>query len=156
MTSRAPYVAASDTSRARAAIEDADGTTQRLRDQITEWLDSAGPQGLTWSEIGAVTNYHHGQISGALSTMHKHGEIVQLRTIRNRCHPYIHCRYADLYNPNELNYEPVKTRGNAVLDVADELAAAVHDLRHGRGDMAAKYNRAWDALDAYRTARGPQ
>jgi len=65
----APYVAASDTSRARAQREDASGTTTARRRQILELLTEAGTTGATWKELADLTNLHHGQVSGTLSKL---------------------------------------------------------------------------------------
>ncbi len=57
----APYVAESDTSRARAQREDTNGTTWRRRDEILNHLRDIGINGAIWSDLAELTGSHHGQ-----------------------------------------------------------------------------------------------
>jgi hypothetical protein len=47
---------------------------QSDRTTLLSNLDLAGVQGATWKTIGQILNLHHGQVSGALSNLHKAGE----------------------------------------------------------------------------------
>ena len=141
----APYVAASDTSRARAQREDTNGTTRTRRTELLTLLRVAGPRGATWADLSAITLYHHGQISGALSKLHENGDVFQLRETRNGCHPYVHAEYRADYPDNEVNDEPVKTRAGRRADLLEAVAAAAHELCVTQSSNAAAK---WNALRA--------
>ena len=141
----APYVGASDTSRARAQNEDAKGITTRRRQGISDLLRSEYTYGMTWAEIAKVTNLHHGQVSGALSKLHEMGFVFQRRDTRNGCHPYVHADFRDQFDDNEVNDEPVKTRGTALREQYEALETAARDLCYGQSLGAAQK---WDTLRA--------
>lgn len=69
-------------SRERAQREAEDGTAAARQRSILGMLKEAGSIGLTWKEIADKTGQHHGQVSGALSAMHKEGQIVALKMDR--------------------------------------------------------------------------
>lgn len=52
-------------------------------------LSEAGSDGLTWREAADIVGEHHGVVSGALSEMHRRGEIVRLTKTRMRCKVYV-------------------------------------------------------------------
>lgn len=141
----APYVAESDTSRARAQREDANGTTGYRRAGILALLDDEGVYGAIWAELAKRTGYHHGQISGALSKLHEMGHVFQLRQTRNGCHPYVHRNYRKHYLDEEVNDAPVKTRASRRVEALETVAQAAHDLCHAQ---AANTAAAWNALRA--------
>jgi hypothetical protein len=124
----APYVAASDTSKARAQREDASGATRERRRQLLDLLAEAATYGATWKELADATGLHHGQVSGALSKLHENGDIFQLVATRNGCHPYIIAQYRDDFYDEERNDEPVKTRNNARVAALEAVAKAAYDL----------------------------
>jgi len=71
----------SATSRTRAEREAQDGTLSRRQASILSLLEKAKWNGHTVIELRDPSPYglgHHGQVSGALSNMHKAGEIVAL------------------------------------------------------------------------------
>lgn len=70
----------STTSRARAEGEDASGATTYRQARILDHLDIVGPVGLTAKELGTRLGVHHGQASGALSSLHKAEMITRLAT----------------------------------------------------------------------------
>lgn len=49
----------------------------------------AGEEGITWRELSAITGWHHGQASGALSNLHRTGYITRLADRRDRCGIYV-------------------------------------------------------------------
>lgn len=142
-TINAPYVAASDTSRARALREDANGTTRHRQNELLALLHEAGTTGATWQELATITGLHHGQISGTLSKLHQNGDVFQLKTTRNGCHPYIVAAYRDDFYDYERNDEPVKIRANARMTALEDVARAAHELCYGQGKSAAEQ---WNAL----------
>jgi hypothetical protein len=136
-------VTASDTSLERALAEDANGTTAARCNLILEHLKMR-THGLTWAELGAMLNLHHGQVSGALSIMHKNGQIFALRAKRNRSHPYVHACYRDLYEPTHRFDEPVKTKARQEREALQELLEAVDALLD---------QTTWDTIRRLRVAR---
>lgn len=81
--------AGSDASHDRALAEALDGTLSKRQAVIVTMLGNVGPSGMTWLEVAARTGWHHGQASGALSTLHKIGRIARLQDRRDRCHIYV-------------------------------------------------------------------
>lgn len=139
----APYVAASDTSRARAVREDANGTTTDRRRHILDLLTEAGTVGATWKELADLAGLHHGQVSGTLSKLHENGEVFQLRVTRYGCHPYLIAAYRDDFYDYERNDEPVKTKNNARIAALEAVAQAAYDLCYTQSTNAGAK---WDAL----------
>lgn len=139
----APYVAASDTSKARALREDADGTTARRRLQLIQLVEETGVVGATWKELADITGLHHGQVSATLSRLHENGHVFQLVATRNGCHPYVTDTYRDDFYDYERNDEPVKTRKNARVAALEEVAKAAYDLCYSQ---SANAGQKWDAL----------
>jgi hypothetical protein len=120
-------------SKQRAKREAQDGTRSQRHKKIAKLLDWSGAEGATWKQLGETLGLHHGQISGALSNMHKNGEVFTLVEQRDRCHPYVHIKYRDCYDPSQRFDEPVKTA--SVLrqeelelwkQVAQDLAEALY------------------------------
>ena len=139
----APYVGASDTSRARAINEDLAGTTTKRRKQISDIVRAEFTQGMTWAELADATGLHHGQVSGALSKLHEMGRLFQRRDTRNGCHPYVHADFRGQFDDNEVNDEPVKTRSTVLREAYEQLETAAHNLCYGQASNAAAK---WDAL----------
>jgi hypothetical protein len=79
----------SDTSRARAIDADRDGTTTDRQMRTIRLLSDSGVAGLTWREMSDISGEHHGQVSGALSVLHKEGKIARLSESRLRCKVYV-------------------------------------------------------------------
>lgn len=62
-------------------------TTSRRSDTSTvtlRALDNAGTTGLTWRDLAAVLGVHHGSASGALSRLHRLGQIDRLARQHSR------------------------------------------------------------------------
>lgn len=139
----APYVGASDTSRARAINEDLKGITTRRRQQVSDYVRAEYTYGATWSEIANATGLHHGQVSGALSKLHEMGFIFQVRETRNGSHPYVHADFRNEYHDDEVNDEPVKTRGTVLREAYEALELAAWELCYGQSKNAGEK---WDAV----------
>lgn len=93
----------------------------------------ANPDGLTWKQLGTLMNLHHGQISGALSNLHKAGAVFMLNKQRDRCHPYCHAKWRINYTAEERIDEPVKTKGNQRKDDLELLLILVQTgIKFGR------------------------
>ena len=132
----APYVGASDTSRARAQREDANGTTKQRRSHFLQLLNETGVTGATWQELAHITGLHHGQVSGTLSKLHENGDVFQLKVTRNGCHPYLLSQYREDFYDYERNDEPVKTRNNARMAALEAVAKAAYDLCYSQAKFA--------------------
>jgi hypothetical protein len=104
----------------RATTEADNGTSTERARLILAHL-RGDPYGMTWKELGEALGLHHGQISGALSNLHKSGHVFMLRQQRNKCHPYVHSIYRDQYTPEQRIDEPVKTKSNQRLTDLEEL-----------------------------------
>ena len=105
---------------ARATREAATGISNERAERILATI-MYNPDGWTWKELGQHLGLHHGQISGALSNLHKSGHVFMLRQQRNRCHPYVHSKYRDQYRPDQRIDEPVRTSSNKRKDDLEEL-----------------------------------
>jgi hypothetical protein len=147
------YIATSDTSKARAQREDAEGITSKRRREILAHVINAGANGIIWAEIGRATGLHHGQVSGALNALHELGVVAQLTEIRNRCHPYIDAQYIDQYEPHQVQLEPRKSAASQYVEVLEELAEAAYNVAYRQTNGAA-YNRLRKAIDEVRRHQG--
>lgn len=145
----APYVGASDTSRARAVNEDLAGTTTRRRQQVADLVRAEYTHGMTWAEVAKRTGLHHGQVSGALSKLHEMGRLFQVRETRNGSHPYVHADFRNEYRDDEVNDEPVKTRGTVLRETYEALELAAWNLCYGQ---SANAGQKWDDLRQALTA----
>lgn len=67
------------------AVEQLPKTAQTCLDLL-----EAGPDGLTWAELGARRGWHHGTSSGVLSRLHAQGRVVRTRTYRDGSAVYLH------------------------------------------------------------------
>lgn len=107
----------------RAHREAATGiSSERARNILNLMIkDPRNPEGWTWKELGDHFGLHHGQISGALSNLHRAGEIFMLRTQRNKCHPYVHAMYRHQFTDDQRIDAPVKTKSNQRLSDLEEL-----------------------------------
>ena len=88
------HVAGSETSKARAMAEDESGVTASRQKQILEALQK-NPVGYTWKELAGRLDLHHGQISGALSALHKDGWVFALKRERGGSQIYMHYSFRD-------------------------------------------------------------
>jgi hypothetical protein len=79
----------SDTSQARAERERDNGTKSFREIETLSWLALAGENGLTYAELGRKADWHHGQSSSVLSTLHKTGRVARLTTRRNGAKVYV-------------------------------------------------------------------
>lgn len=80
----------SDTSRERAEREAAGGAAAYRQGRILDMLANAGTIGLTYIEIADKLGKRGGAVTGALSSMHKAGQIAALKyDRRNGCGVYV-------------------------------------------------------------------
>ena len=140
---RSGSVLASDTSRERAELEDSNGTTANRANDVLETL-KLRRDGLTWFELAALLNLHHGQASGCLSMLHKGAQVFALRKKRGKCHPYVHIAYRNLYPASERLDEPVKTKATIEREALAGLLIAVDNLLQSQ---------TWDTITSLRVAR---
>lgn len=102
-------------------------------------------EGCTWRQLQLLLrkqgiDAHHGQISGALTGLHKDNRVFYLLTTVDGSHPYVHSAHKARYSP-ELRVDNPKT--TKWREVADQLYLAMTDV--DTTDVQ------WDkALDHYR------
>lgn len=114
----------------RAYREAADGTATARQATIVALLSDAGPVGMTWAEIGRRTGEHHGQVSGALSSMHKEGRVAVVKgERRDRSGVYV--------LPTHLNGRDTvpfkgKGTGRSRRDLEDSYGEAVGEIERLR------------------------
>ena len=96
-------------SQQRAKREASNGAVTERARLILRLLE-AKPEGMTWKELGSVLNLHHGQVSGALSNLHKTGHVFMLQAQRNKCHPYCHATWRVNYTTDQRIDEPAQTK----------------------------------------------
>lgn len=139
-----------DTSRDRAIAEADSGTVSYRARAILDIL-RLHPDGLTWKELSDILDMHHGQVSGALSNLHRLGHVFMLTAKRNRSHPYCADKYRNWYDDHERIDKPTRTTASllreaevavitAAIEVAESqlfpdplLVEAVRRLREVRG-----------------------
>jgi hypothetical protein len=79
-----------ETSAARAAQRDSDGTTLTLQRAILAKCFEAAEEGVTVAEMrSAFERSHHGSVSSTLTALHKSGRVVRLTEVRGRCKVYV-------------------------------------------------------------------
>lgn len=120
----------------RAEREASDGTAaDRALDILAILADE--PFGLTWAELADRLNLHHGQVSGALSNLHKTGRVFMLREKRGKSHPYCHETFRVRY-PEAARYDdPAQTRSGRTRELEREIIAALesnHRTNQPTGD----------------------
>lgn len=99
----------SQTSRERAETEDRTGVTSDRQQVVLAGLALTRERGLTWKELAASQDWHHGQASGALSALHKAGRIARLaEERRDRCAVYV--------RPEHVAGRPTAEQGRAAAD----------------------------------------
>lgn len=127
----------SQTSRERAEDEDRGGVTSERQRRVLALLGAADRTGMTWREVvEAEPSWHHGQASGALSTLHKTGHIARLTERRNRCSVYVLPEHVDeretaeqgraAADPDVIRYEEfrvVRPDGSTSCDFGDRKRA---------------------------------
>lgn len=144
----AGFVRGSDTSFDRAQREASNGAATHRQMLVMELLDKE-PLGLTWKELSLLMGLHHGQISGALSVLHKMGKVAQLRTKRGNCHPYLSMRLADQHPLTELILTPSDTKAGQKRKAIDRVVEAARMVdTHMDLESCAALSEALRMLDA--------
>lgn len=118
--------AGSATSADRAHREDRNGATLHRQSKTLAAVFATGADGMTWRELAALFDLHHGQASGVLSVLHKTGRIARLAETRNRCKVYVH--------PVWINDRATEPHGSSRASLAEAWAegyeAGDQDARH--------------------------
>jgi hypothetical protein len=114
-------------SKERAVREAKDGTLSARQQAVLQELLTAGPTGATWKSIGYALNLHHGQVSGALSNLHKAGLVFMLRVKRYKCHPYVAAQYRQNYTDAQVWDKPAQTRAGERRQLLEQLLAQCYD-----------------------------
>jgi len=110
----------SETSRKRAASEDSNGVTSDRQQSLLRLLKSRKEDGGTWKSLGETLGWHHGQISGTLSVLHKAEKIARLTESQNRSAIYVSL---DFVNGRELEEYKSKNQNESYYRqvIADEI-----------------------------------
>ena len=91
------------------------------------------PDGATWKQLGSVLMLHHGQVSGALSNLHKSGHVFMLHKQKDRCHLYVHAKFRVNYTTDERIDEPAQTKAGKRKDDLEQLLILVQTaVKFGR------------------------
>jgi hypothetical protein len=114
-----------DTSRDRAEREQDNGTADDRLRAVERELQRLGMVGATWQRLAKLLNLHHGQVSSALTVLHRQGRIAMTSAKQNRCHYYIHADYIPMYDPSEVYLRPSKTLATRKAEAGEALADAV-------------------------------
>lgn len=112
----------SETSRERAVREDSDGTTTSRQKMVLAFARERGEQGITYPDVCARFDWHHGQASGALSVLHKEGHLARLNESRDRCAVYV--LPANVAGRTTSAYRR-NSRGRDTVDIEKRLIAFV-------------------------------
>ena len=107
----------------RAVREARDGTLSKRQQDLLLALAEAGKAGATWQQLGLRLNMHHGQVSGALSNLHKAGEVFMLRNKYNKSHPYVAKQFRHAYTDEQVFDERVQTQAGKRRALLEQLLA---------------------------------
>lgn len=77
--------------------------TREWRETVYRHVTNTGAYGMTWSELADASGRHHGSTSGALSTLHKQGDIARLTDKREGRKIYVGTPY--------INGRPIEEHG---------------------------------------------
>ena len=120
----------------RAEREASDGTAaDRALDILAILADE--PFGLTWAELADRLSLHHGQVSGALSNLHKTRRVFMLREKVGRSHPYLHEKFRTDYDTDERYDDPAQTRSGRTRELERQIITALeanHRIDRPTGD----------------------
>lgn len=107
-------------SRERAVEEARTGVFTKRARQILDLLERH-PEGLTWKELGTALGLHHGQISGALSNLHRREMVFMVAKQRDKCHPYCHVKFRDRWGLLDRIDHPSTSAANVARRIEKEL-----------------------------------
>lgn len=105
----------------RARSQDAGGVTALRQKQTLAVLADAKAGGTTWKELSDLTYWHHGQSSGALSTLHKAGRISRLALRRKRCAVYVLPMYVNGRTTERAGQTQTTTMLRQAVDLLDKF-----------------------------------
>lgn len=87
----------SSTSERRAAEEDASGVTAARQRAVLIHVSDCGEEGATWHEVADALGLHHGQVTSALSNLHRSGHLIRTSRVRGRSKVYMSASYGEVY-----------------------------------------------------------
>lgn len=114
-----------DTSKERAIQEANNGTAEDRLDRVFRSVKNAGINGAIWTDVANDLNMHHGQVSSALSVLHRSHKIVMLTTKINRCHPYVDAQWLQHLDASQVVHEPKKTMTKLKAEAGEQLAELI-------------------------------
>lgn len=136
------FAAGVGTSEDRARTADRDGTTSERQAKVMNLLgrpqairtgsplvvERGGPMGLTWKELAEVTGWHHGQVSGVLSVLHKADRIARLTERRDRCYVYVLNEYVGDRETQPQGRPPKPCASDVCSQIEQWMVDAEHAL----------------------------
>jgi len=142
------HVANSESSKARAVAEDESGVTASRQKQILDVLAKT-EYGNTWKELADKLGLHHGQVSGALSVLHKAGRIFALKRTREGSQIYLHARFRDEHGDALRLDIPTVTKATQNREAFADLLAAVDTFLNAQSFQTVhELRRAYEAMKA--------
>lgn len=134
----------------RAISEAESGIASERQRVIYATVARMGTTGATWRDIQRLfPELHHGQISGALSCLHKNGVVFALRTTRRNCHPYVASVHRHLVNDHNRFDEPAKTRSQQRVEAISDAIAYLDVAMNSTEDKNALIEAALNRLAPY-------
>jgi predicted transcriptional regulator len=121
-------------SRDRAKEEASSGVFSARALLILETLGKTS-HGFTWKELAEKLNLHHGQVSGALSNLHRKGLVFMLQEKRNRSHPYVHSDFREMFTASQRIDDPTRTQASLRREIESDIARQLYEalvLQHKR------------------------
>lgn len=97
------------------------GATSDLKRAIWNTVDRKGSAGMTVKEFTHLSGEHHGQVSGAFSTMHQRGDLARLTERRARYEVYVVPQYL---NGRQTREHASIIRARKDAELADRITAA--------------------------------
>jgi hypothetical protein len=143
------HAAGSDTSAAREAEQDDDGTSSATQSAVLDVL-LRHPKGLTWKECDDLAKIgHHGKTSGALTNLRQAGEVFWLHATREGCHVFVHKAWRERFHAEQVKNDtpkPTRERAEAAEEVARGVDAYMADPTIERWDFIREAHTQWVAL----------
>jgi hypothetical protein len=143
----------SDTSHERALARDADGTTSERQRRVLEYLRRQGRDGATWKEVSGYFAWHHGQASGALSTLHKERHIARLAVERrSRCAVYVLPEHVEGRATEEQGRKATQERKHTGPHAVTEEWRVLATYRYARASRSVTQEATYANIDEARFA----
>jgi hypothetical protein len=96
--------------------------------------------GVTWRDLARMMSLHHGQASGALSSLHRRGFVARLKEKRDGCSVYVTNRFVNdrdtvAYGRGHSDEDCTKPECQAVLAMYESVMMENRELRAQVADL---------------------